>query len=141
MKQLWRDICALDTRHYDLVITDFEPVTAWAAKRQGTPILAIGHQYAFLHQIPLQDDSWLSRTIFRQFAPAQRHIGLHWHHFNFSETQLATIAPPIIDLPNNVLEPDPKRVLVYLPFEDTAQVLQWLLPIKSKRPAVTSFIC
>jgi uncharacterized protein (TIGR00661 family) len=130
LTELWRDIHTLDTHKYDLVITDFEPVTAWAAKKQGTPVLALGHQYAFLHKIPLQDDSYFSRSIFRHFAPAQKHIGLHWHHFNFPETQQATIAPPIIDLPDNQLEADPKRVLVYLPFEDTEQVQQWLLPIR-----------
>ena len=31
-----REINTLDTRGYDLVISDFEPITAWAAKFQGT---------------------------------------------------------------------------------------------------------
>ncbi|MGB7391532.1 glycosyltransferase family protein [Marinomonas sp.] len=49
---LFKDIRQLNTRGYDLVITDFEPIVAWAAKRQGTPCLGFGHQYAFCHNIP-----------------------------------------------------------------------------------------
>ncbi len=130
LRQLWSDIQTLDTRGYDLVITDFEPVTAWAAKRQGTPVLALGHQYAFLHAIPLQDDSWFSRQVFRHFAPSEQHIGLHWHHFNIEQTNGSAIAPPIIDLPASLPSADPNRILVYLPFEDQAAVSQWLLPLK-----------
>lgn len=129
LHQLWSDIQTLDTRGYDLVITDFEPVTAWAAKRQGTPVLALGHQYAFLHPIPLQDDSWFSRRVFHHFAPSDRHIGLHWHHFDIEQTDGAAIAPPIIDLPASLPSTDANQVLVYLPFEDPTAVRQWLLPL------------
>ncbi len=129
LPQLWRDIQTLDTHKYDLVITDFEPVTAWAAKRQGSPVVALGHQYAFLHQIPREHDSWFSRQVFHHFAPATHHIGLHWHHFDFAETPSATIAPPIIDLPEEQVKADPDRVLVYLPFEDGTQVRAWLQPL------------
>ncbi|MGP4763387.1 MJ1255/VC2487 family glycosyltransferase, partial [Klebsiella pneumoniae] len=44
--QLWQDVRALDCRAYDLVLTDFEPVTALAARRQQVRSVAFGHQYA-----------------------------------------------------------------------------------------------
>ena len=47
-----KDVKTLDLTGYDLVISDFEPVTAWAAKLQKKTILGIGHQYAFRHKIP-----------------------------------------------------------------------------------------
>ncbi len=50
-----RDIRGLDLSGYDLVVTDFEPVTAWAAKLQGIKTVGIGHQYAFGHQIPSRE--------------------------------------------------------------------------------------
>ncbi|MEX2366081.1 MAG: glycosyltransferase family protein, partial [Pseudohongiellaceae bacterium] len=50
MSQLWRDIRTLQPEQYDLVLTDFEPVVAWAARRQGVPCIGIGHQYAFAHK-------------------------------------------------------------------------------------------
>ncbi len=121
--ELWRDIRQLDCSAYDLVLTDFEPVTAWAARVQKKPSVAFGHQYAFLHRIPQTHATALSRAIFRFFAPAQQQIGLHWHHFN------QPILPPIVDLEPAENTADPHKVLVYLPFEDQQQVIQWLKPL------------
>jgi uncharacterized protein (TIGR00661 family) len=121
--ELWRDIRELDCSAYDLVLTDFEPITAWAARRQKKRSVAFGHQYAFLHQIPQIHDNPLSRSIFKFFAPAQQQVGLHWHHFN------QPILPPIVDLEPELNTADPHKVLVYLPFEDQQQVIQWLQPL------------
>ena len=121
--ELWRDIRQLDCSAYDLVLTDFEPITAWAARLQNKRSVALGHQYAFLHQIPQSHASLLSRSIFRFFAPGQQQIGLHWHHFN------QPILPPIVDLEPAANTADPHKVLVYLPFEDQQQVIQWLMPL------------
>lgn len=120
---LWRDIRELDCTPYDLVLTDFEPITAWAARQQKKRSVAFGHQYAFLHQIPQTHDTPLSRGIFKWFAPAQQQIGLHWHHFN------QPVLPPIVDLEPAINNADANKVLVYLPFEDQQQVIQWLQPL------------
>jgi len=121
--ELLRDIRALDCSAYDLVLTDFEPITAWAARVQKKRSVAFGHQYAFLHQIPQSHASALSRSIFQFFAPGQQQIGLHWHHFN------QPVFPPIVDLEPATNSAETNKVLVYLPFEDQHQVLQWLQPL------------
>lgn len=121
--QLWRDIRTLDCSAYDLVLTDFEPVTAWAALRQKKRSVAFGHQYAFLHSVPQIHANLLSRSIFKFFAPAQQQIGLHWHHFD------QPVLPPIVDLEPQLNTADQSKVLVYLPFEDQQQVIQWLMPL------------
>lgn len=121
--ELWRDIRELDCTPYDLVLTDFEPITAWAARQQKKRSVAFGHQYAFLHQIPQTHATPLSRGIFKWFAPAQQQIGLHWHHFN------QPVLPPIVDLEPAINNADANKVLVYLPFEDQQQVIQWLQPL------------
>ena len=130
MTELLRDIRQLDCRHYDLVITDFEPVTAWAARRQKVPSLAIGHQYAFLHQIPMEQANFFTQLIFKYFAPAQTHLGLHWHHFN------QPILPPIIDVADTEKTLIPGKVLVYLPFEHQQQVIAMLSPLRDYQFAV-----
>lgn len=108
--QLIRDIRSLDLSNYDLIVSDFEPITAWAAKRQKVPCITVGHQYAFQYDIPLEGDSWLSRAIINNFAPGDLQLGLHWHHFD------QPILPPIIDLDHQpVVSTGP--VLVYLGFE------------------------
>lgn len=121
--ELWRDIRELDCSAYDLILTDFEPITAWAARQQKKRSVAFGHQYAFLHQIPKAHATLLSHSIFKFFAPAQQQIGLHWHHFN------QAVLPPIVDLEPAVNTADPDKVLVYLPFEDQQQVILWLKPL------------
>lgn len=121
--ELWQDIRALDVSGYDIVLTDFEPITAWAAKRQRKTCIAIGHQYAFLHAIPMENANLLSRSVFRYFAPANYALGLHWHHFN------QPILPPIIDLPAANNSTTARQVLVYLPFEEQQQVIKLLAPL------------
>lgn len=125
--QLWQDVRQLDCRRYDLVLTDFEPVTALAARRQQVRAVALGHQYAFLHQIPMTHDNWISRSVFRHYAPAEQQIGLHWHHFD------QPILPPIVDLDAHTPSPEADLVLVYLPFEAPEQVLNWLRPLTGFR--------
>jgi uncharacterized protein (TIGR00661 family) len=104
------DICSLSVEDYDLVITDFEPITAWAARLRGVPSLGISHQYSFQYNIPKAKNTWLSDTIIRYFAPAKEYLGVHWHHF--SQPILPPIAMPIIQAN---MEND-NKILVYLPF-------------------------
>lgn len=106
-----QDVRQLDLEPYDIVVTDFEPVTAWAAKHQGKTCVGIGHQYAFGDDTPVSGDNVLSRTIMRTFAPVSLPLGLHWHHY------ADNVLPPILDLPDLPVLCG-EHVVVYLPFED-----------------------
>ena len=110
-----RDIRTLPVEDYDLVITDFEPVTAWAARLKKIPTLGIGHQYAFGANTPVTGDNVISRMLMRYFAPAEREVGLHWHPFR------KNILPPIIDTGLRKIPAD-GHILVYLPFENQRYV-------------------
>ncbi|MBU1309319.1 MAG: glycosyltransferase [Gammaproteobacteria bacterium] len=123
LRELRQDINSLDVSSYDLVLTDFEPITAHAARRAGKRSVAIGHQYAFLHAIPQCHNNFVTQMVFKHFAPAQMQLGLHWHHFN------QPILPPIIDEEPLDVAIQPQQVLVYLPFEDQQQVLKLLKPL------------
>ena len=50
--QLNKDIKSVNVEGYDLIINDFEPVSAWAAKRAGKKVIGISHQNAFHYNIP-----------------------------------------------------------------------------------------
>ncbi|RCU45130.1 glycosyltransferase [Corallincola holothuriorum] len=121
LRQLWRDIRSLDLSAYDLVITDFEPVTAWAAKLQGVPSLALSHQASFRYDVPKRGYNLAARILMSGFAPASEHIGLHWHHFD------QTILPPIIDIEHRSLPALKNKVVVYLPFEALTKIETMLL--------------
>lgn len=118
--QFWRDVRQLDVSGYDLIITDFEPVTAWAGKLAGKPVMGIGHQYAFDHDIPLAGENPIAKLIMKVFAPVQQGIGLHWHHFE------NPILPPIIDHGHERSQVEDDLYVVYLPFEDQTNVTQLL---------------
>ncbi len=129
LRRLARDIRQLDTSEYDLVITDFEPVTAWAARSQGTPSIGIGHQYAFRHRIPFANANLPAWLLMRWFAPAGLSLGSHWYHFD------QPILPPLVEPPSAASQslPDPHAVLVYLPFDEAGDVLATLRQIDGYR--------
>jgi uncharacterized protein (TIGR00661 family) len=105
------DVRALDVGGYELVISDFEPITAWAARRAGKTCIGIGHQYAFARGIPQCGNTIASDLVMRWFAPVTVPVGLHWHHFD------TDVLPPIIDTGLR-REPNARpHILVYLPFE------------------------
>ena len=117
--QLIKDIKSLDLRHYDLVFNDFEPITAWAAKQQGIPVIGMSHQAAFLSdKVPMFGRAFFRRALIRNYAPANVYLGVHWQPY------AENIIPPFIashhhDNPVMV----ENKVLVYLPFENLDSVV------------------
>ncbi|GAA4104367.1 MJ1255/VC2487 family glycosyltransferase [Zhongshania borealis] len=110
--QFIRDLRALDLSAYDAIISDFEPLTAWAGRLQNKAVIGIGHQYAFAHDaVPENGADLRNKLIMRYFAPTKFRLGLHWDRFN------GPIAPPIINPDERRLTAD-EHILVYLPFED-----------------------
>lgn len=115
------DIKQLDVDAYDLVITDFEPITAWAARLKNKASLGISHQYAFKSpQVPTAGHSLAGNMVLKHFAPAARALGFHWHHFN------SPILPPLIGPMSYSLSSEAGKVVVYLPFEDRDRVVDFL---------------
>ncbi len=119
-----RDVKSLIVKNYDLIINDFEPVTAWAAKFAGVPSLSVSHQAAFLHHVPKQEQSILDKAITKYFAPTDHSLGTHWYHFGYN------IIPPFVA--DDFLIPPSKNssqgsdILVYLPFENTQSIREQL---------------
>lgn len=113
------DVYSLPINDYDLIITDFEPVTAWAAKLKNKPSIGLGHQYAFGCNTPKAGKNFIAELIMKYFAPAKVAMGLHWSPFDPS------IFPPIIDV-NLTAKVKSGAILVYLPFENQRKVTQLL---------------
>jgi len=113
-----KNVSALNIKDYDLLINDFEPVSAWAAKKAGIPSLSVSHQAAFLHHVPRKNQSLIDKVVTRCFAPTQYTLGTHWYHFGYN------IIPPVVarDLVAqarsfSVNLNTHSQILVYLPFE------------------------
>ena len=127
--QFFKEVKQLDLSSYDLVINDFEPVSAWAARKQNKPCIGISHQNAFRYPVPLKGASWFDKSVIEHFAPSQHHLGLHWYHFD------QPILPPIVHTLDHASGSD-DFVLVYLPFESIEDISDLLFHFNQQ-----SFVC
>lgn len=118
---LLKDIQALDLSCYDLVLNDFEPISAWAARRQGVPSIGISHQAALTHPVPKLGSTWLNELLLNYFAPVDVALGCHWHHFGFP------ILPPFVEVDVSPIE-HTHQILVYLPFEEADVIADFFKP-------------
>ncbi|MDO9476849.1 MAG: glycosyltransferase family protein [Pseudohongiella sp.] len=109
----------LDLSGYDLVLTDFEPVTAWAAKLSGKRCIGISRQYAFCYNIP-KVPSGVGQLVFSYYAPADIKLGCHWDSFG------EPILPPIIESNPFARDIQDNLILVYLPFENLPDLVSIL---------------
>lgn len=134
--QFYRDVFSFDTTGFDLVITDFEPISARIAKYHSIPSIGISHQYAFFYNIPISRRKLILKLILKNFAPADFLVGLHWHHFDYP------ILPPIVpDSLRNDRNVIVNKILVYLPVEDKDEIKLILQDIKTHHFYIYNNLC
>jgi len=125
-KQFIRDIRHLPVDDYDLVISDFEPVSAWACKLRKKECIGLSHQNAVLHPSAPQPEfnDWFGKFILRHYAPVTIEYG-----FNFRESS-PFIFPPVIrsDVRNAESSIQP-HYTVYLPAYSDLQIYEVLSQI------------
>ncbi len=125
--QFVRDVFKIK-KEYDVVVTDFEPISAYSARKLGIHCIGIGHQYSFLKKIPKSFKMKLASLFFLRFyTPINSTISSHFYHFN------QTILPPFIEngLKNQDAVPTMKNTfLVYLAWEEQDQMISILNTIK-----------
>jgi uncharacterized protein (TIGR00661 family) len=122
LKQLFKDAVNLPIHDYDLTITDFEPVTSFAARWRNAPHIGIAHQYAFLHALPAGINPWRLAAATKVYSPVKNSFGLHWDNFGHN------ILPPIFDAP--IAQGVEKgMILVYLDHEELNDVTSFLAPL------------
>ena len=108
----YSDLKKIENEIFDLVITDYEPLTARVAKKKKIPSIGISHQYSFLYDIPMTGTNPITKFITKKFAPVDYPIGCHWHHFD------SPIVPPIIPYYLKTEKTIENKILVYLAFEE-----------------------
>lgn len=106
------DVQSTTLSDYDLVISDYEPVSSWSAKLENVPCIGLSHQASFLSsQTPRPAQrSLVAETLLQHFAPADRAIGFHFKRYD------DFVAPPIIRSAIRDLEvSESNHITVYLP--------------------------
>jgi len=82
LPQLWRDMHSLPLSQYDLVINDFEPVSAWACRLQKIPSVSLSHQCSFVSPNTPRPEKWnYAEWIFKYYSPTTYHIGFHFERY------------------------------------------------------------
>jgi uncharacterized protein (TIGR00661 family) len=128
VKVLLSEINSLPVTLYDLVINDFEPVSAWACYLKKTKCIALSHQSAVLNRNVPQPSAIdiMGKAILMKYAPASSSYGFH---FKAYDDNLFT---PVIRRQVRDQEIENKgHYTVYLPAYDDRRILKVLRKCKN----------
>jgi len=123
LPSLKREIAQLHVEDYDLVINDFEPVSAWACRKKGVPCISLSHQGSLLSKnvpLPAKLDHF-GRFILRNYAPAMMHFGFHFQAYD-NNIYTPVIRRQVRECKVNVLD----YYTVYLPSFDDERLVKKL---------------
>ncbi len=122
-----KDIYTFPVEQYDLVINDFEPVTAWACKLKNKSAVALSHQSSFLSAKtprPQKRDAF-AEGVFKHYAPTTKQIGFHFKPYD------TFIHTPVIRSEIRKLESTYEgHITVYLPAHSDEILIPHLTKIK-----------
>ncbi len=133
--RLIKDIREFPVTDYDLVINDFEPVSAWACKNKKMQCISLSHQCAVLHPNAPQPDETdpMGKAVLQHYAPVTAAYGFHFKSFSDN------IYTPVIRKEIRALTPvDNRHYTVYLPAYDDESIVKHLSVFKSTRWEVFS---
>ncbi len=126
-----RDLGRLPVEDYDLIINDFEPLSAWACRLKGKKCFAMSHQAAFLSQATPRPPAWRDRFaefLFRWYAPCTDYVGFHFAAYD------RHITTPVIRREVRALQPTRDgSILVYLPAYADATLLAHFEQLPERR--------
>lgn len=133
--QLLRDIHQFPVNHYDLVLNDFECVSAWAARWRGVRAYDCSHQAALLEsQVPKPRlKNWLAEWVLRHYAPAQPGLRFHFRSYG------PAVMPPVVRTEIRLAQPtEDGPLVVYLPAYDDAFLGEYLQMVSNREWLVFS---
>lgn len=120
---LIKEIKQLPVTEYDMVISDFEPVSSWACRVRNKPCIGLSHQIGVAHQAAPKSEKRdvIGAAILRYYAPVMYPYGFHFQAY------APNIFPPVIreqvrDQPIS----DLGHYAVYLPAFSDEKIIQFL---------------
>ncbi len=127
LPQLWRDMHRLPLSQYDLIVNDFEPVSAWACRLQKVPSVSLSHQCSFVSGKTPRPGKWnYAEWLFKYYSPTTHHIGFHFERYD------DFIHTPVIRSDIRQLQPQNLgHYTVYLPAYDDKTLVKYLSQVKS----------
>lgn len=137
-KSILHDVQNLPVEKYDLVINDFEPISAWACRKTDVPCIGLGHQSAFYSRKtprPSVKDPF-GEWILKNYSPVRKHVGFHFQQFD------QDIFTPVIrsEIRNAKIEKG-NYYTVYLPSYDDKKLVLFFLNFPSVSWHIFSKYC
>lgn len=124
--KLLKDIKTLKIKEYDLIISDFEPISVWAAIKANKTCVGLSNQVATLHPLapkPKKDDL-MGRMVLQHYAPTQINYGIHFKSLD------ENVFTPIIRKEVRAINPTNEgHFTVYLPSYDDIKIIKRLKKI------------
>lgn len=124
-----REINNFPVEKYDLVINDFEPISAWASKKKKVRCVSLSHQAAVVSKKsprPKFIDPF-GEWLLKNYAPVKRYIGFH-----FEEYDKNIFTPVIRSAIREARIKDEGHYTVYLPAYDDKKLVELLLKSTSR---------
>ncbi len=123
-KRVMREIKEFPVEKYDLVINDFEAITAWACHKRGVPCFALSHQYSLLSpKVPKPKHFDPIGTWFlNNYAPVKDGVGFHFDSYDQN-----IFTPVIRERIRKTDAIDKGHYTVYLPAYDDKKLVKLFL--------------
>lgn len=128
LKQLYKEIRSLPVEEYDLVLNDFEPVSAWACKMKHKVCIGLSHQAAVINKKspkPKKKDV-VGKAVLNNYAPVTAAYGIHFGAYD------KDIFTPVIR--NQIREAkveDKGHYTVYLPAYNDKKIIKVLAEVEN----------
>lgn len=123
-KRVMREIKEFPVEKYDLVINDFEAITAWACHKRNVPCIALSHQYSLLSpKVPKPKHFDPVGTWFlNNYAPVREGVGFH-----FAAYDQNIFTPVIRERIRKTTATNLGHYTVYLPAYDDKKLVKLFL--------------
>lgn len=123
-KDVVKEIKAFPVEKYDLVVNDFEPISAWSCRKKDIPCVGLSHQAALLSKKsprPKFVDPF-GEWLIHNYAPVDNYIGFH-----FDEYDKGIYTPVIRKAIAEAKPSDAGHYTVYLPAYDDKKLVKLFL--------------
>lgn len=133
--RLYKEYEQVPAHLYDMVISDFEPLTAWSAKRSWVYSVGVSNQVTLLHPLVPRPDiiSPFAKLFLKYFSPTKLNYGL-----SYEKLAGGLYYPPIRKEIKRLETTSKNYYVVYLPFYGTERIIKHLKKFKSTKWVVFS---
>lgn len=130
IRHFWNEVKGLEVEKYDLVISDFEPISAWACYKKNVPCIGLSNQVALLNKDipkPITEDI-AGLMVLKHYAPFTKGIGFHY------QSNGETIFNPIVRESVRNLTPNTSGPnVVYLPSYKDEIIVNTIMELADKQ--------